>query len=347
MKLLTIIIPTYNMSAYLDRCLTSLHLPDAGLMEQLEVLVIDDGSTDDSLSIAQRHVSLCPNSIRAIHKENGNYGSCINRGLAEAAGQYVKVVDADDWVNTENLAEMMLVLSTTQVNAILTDHRHIEPSGKERFYVSLPIKANCVLQLDSLSDEAMRSVMMHAVAYRTDMLRNISYRQTEGISYTDQEWVFLPMAQAQTVYYLPQPVYHYLVGRSGQTVDLKVWERNFWMELQGMTVMLDEYIMWKERISDGARRYLQQRLAFRNYAIYEAYFTRFATGHNNELMKEYDQSLRQLNPTLWQLSAQYSIASFQYVKAWREAGYPPRMFRLKLHRLAASVLKSFSHNLHH
>lgn len=88
-KILTIIIPTYNMEKYLRRCLDSLIIDEEG-MKQLEVLVINDGSKDSSSQIAHEYQDKYPDTYRVIDKENGNYGSCINIGLKEAKGKYVK-----------------------------------------------------------------------------------------------------------------------------------------------------------------------------------------------------------------------------------------------------------------
>ena len=95
-KILTVIIPTYNMEELLPRCLDSFLIKDKKLMQQVEVLVVNDGSKDNSSSIAHRYEKLYPHTFRVIDKENGNYGSCVNRGLQEATGKYVKVLDADD-----------------------------------------------------------------------------------------------------------------------------------------------------------------------------------------------------------------------------------------------------------
>lgn len=110
-KILTIIIPTYNMEKYLRRCLDSLIIDEEG-MKQLEVLVINDGSKDSSSQIAHEYQDKYPDTYRVIDKENGNYGSCINRGLKEATGKYVKVLDADDWYNTKGLAKHILKLTS-------------------------------------------------------------------------------------------------------------------------------------------------------------------------------------------------------------------------------------------
>ena len=85
-KNLTIIIPTYNMQEYLQKCLSSLIVKKG--LETLEVLVVNDGSKDNSSIIAHEFEAKYPGVFRVIDKENGNYGSCINRGLKEATGKY-------------------------------------------------------------------------------------------------------------------------------------------------------------------------------------------------------------------------------------------------------------------
>ena len=93
-KLLTIIVPTYNMQDYLRHCLDSLIVSNEWL-DLLEVLVINDGSKDKSSEIGHEFEMLYPNTFVVIDKENGNYGSCINKGLEIATGKYVKVLDSD------------------------------------------------------------------------------------------------------------------------------------------------------------------------------------------------------------------------------------------------------------
>ena len=95
-KILTIVIPTYNMERYLEKCLTSLIIDDQDLMNQVEVLIVNDGSKDRSSEIAHSYQDKYSNTFRVIDKENGNYGSCVNRGLSEATGKYIKILDADD-----------------------------------------------------------------------------------------------------------------------------------------------------------------------------------------------------------------------------------------------------------
>lgn len=94
-KVLTIIIPMYNMEKYINQCLDSLMVQG---MERLEVIVVNDGSKDGSLAIARTYESRYPQIFCVINKENGNYGSCINCGLSKATGRYIRVLDADDFL---------------------------------------------------------------------------------------------------------------------------------------------------------------------------------------------------------------------------------------------------------
>ncbi len=96
MKLLSLIIPTYNMEALLPRCLDSLLVPET--LERLEVMVVNDGSKDGSLAVANRYKERFPQTLTVIDKPNGNYGSTINVALPVAQGKYVKVVDGVAWL---------------------------------------------------------------------------------------------------------------------------------------------------------------------------------------------------------------------------------------------------------
>lgn len=217
-KVITIIIPTYNMEKYLRRCLDSL-LVSTEVRSYLEVLVINDGSKDTSLSIAHEYESNYPECIRVIDKENGNYGSCVNRGLIESQGKYVKVVDADDYVITKNFELFIKKLCDIDVDLIVSDFDVVTIEGKvdKKWSYNLPQKKVSRF-IDYCNSFDFKNMQMHAVAYKKSLILDMDYKQTEGISFTDQEWMLYPMTKVDTFFYIPVVVYQYVIGREGQTV---------------------------------------------------------------------------------------------------------------------------------
>ncbi len=220
-KLLTIVIPTYNMENYLRQCLDSLLLPS--WMEQLEVLVINDGSRDQSSVIAKEYQSKFPNTFKVIDKENGNYGSCINRGLQEATGKYIKILDADDRFEKEGFSLLLKTLQENDADLFLTDTQQVYENGTYASLDKIDITNQKVLAIQNT--DIRKYIPMHCITYNLHIFKNMNYHQTEGISYTDTEWALLPFTAVQTCYYLPITVYRYLIGREGQTMDPAIWQK--------------------------------------------------------------------------------------------------------------------------
>ena len=224
-KILTIVVPTYNMQDYLRRCLDSLIVPEEQ-MTQLEVLVINDGSKDKSSAIAHEYQDKYPGTFKVIDKENGNYGSCVNRGLKEATGKYIKILDADDWFDTIGVSKFLSKLISIDSDVIITGFDVMDAIGKmtKKWKISCPPYKEMTLK--DLMEYHPLGILMHAICYRTGLLRDISYVQPEGISYTDQIWINEPLANAKSIIYFPITVYKYFVGREGQTVDPNVSIKN-------------------------------------------------------------------------------------------------------------------------
>ena len=206
MKHLSIIIPTYNMEALLPRCLDS--LVAAKHAQYLDVLVVNDGSKDNSSHIAHQYQEKYPDVVQVIDKPNGNYGSTINAGLLHAKGQYVKVLDSDDWFDTVALDELLSQLQTLDADMVVTHFSQLGPgSAKEVIRYNTmgkePYTYGQVYPVDDvLKDGYIRFFLMHALTYRTSLLREIEYKQTEGISYTDTEWATIPVFMLQRYVFL-------------------------------------------------------------------------------------------------------------------------------------------------
>lgn len=274
MKLLSLIIPTYNMAALLPRCLESLVTVQRA--EALDILVVNDGSKDNSLQVAQEWQAKYPNCIRVIDKPNGNYGSTINAALPLATGKYVKVLDSDDWFDTNVLDAFLdaaestdadiLVTHFSQIGANVTEVIRYNTMGRE------PYDYGKVYELDKvLQDGYIRFFLMHALAYRTELLRNMGYRQTEGISYTDTEWACYPTFYAKTICFLNLNLYQYNLDREGQTMDPKVLMKSV-NQMQIVTdAMLAFYEAHRNELSPIRVAWMKQYYENRLRILYKIY----------------------------------------------------------------------------
>lgn len=270
-KILSIIIPTYNMAALLPRCLDS--LTTSGVLDDLDILVVNDGSTDSSRAVAYSYAERYPQSIKVVDKKNGNYGSTINAALPLAVGEYVKVLDSDDWFDSQALAKYVAELKSLEqeVDVSVTHFLMIHEGGrtetvKYQNYGREPYTYGKVYNLDKvLGDGFIRYFLMHSLTYRTQLLRDHGYRQTEGISYTDIQWSSYPFFWAGSIVFHDLVVYRYNMDREGQTMDPAVIRKSL-PQLERMTMDLMDFYR-KADMSDLSearvgflRQYFKNRL---------------------------------------------------------------------------------------
>lgn len=276
MKLLSIIVPSYNMEKFLAHCVES--VLSSSSCEDVEVIIVNDGSRDNTLRIAQDFAARYANTVRVVDKENGNYGSAVNAGLAVAEGEYIKILDADDSFDSCRVADMVTFLHDMQgVDMVVTPFVEISESSSRRvdynLYSRKVYEYGKVYDADTIfADGAIRFFMMHGVCYRTALLRDMHYRQTEGISYTDQEWVFYPLFKVQTIAFADIPLYRYNVAREGQTMDAAVQMRSL-SQLLRVTEALARYFSAEVgAVGNEARRlFLRNIVVDRIKIVYRKY----------------------------------------------------------------------------
>lgn len=319
-KTLSIIIPTYNMERYLSNCLSSVIQDDNALMDTLEVLVINDGSKDKSSVIAHQFEKQFPQTFRVIDKSNGNYGSCINRGLKEAQGKYVKVLDADDSFDTTNFKAFLQFLQNCDEDLILSNFNIVDESRVVQKSIEYPFQENKTYHFSEIGESSAFGLMeMHAVTYKRENIIKLEYHQTEGISFTDQQWIFLPMTKVETIAIFGKPVYQYLMGREGQTMDPTVQARQKSHLIRCIYGMIDSYSACKECVDNSHLSYLHARLNPLIKGIYLYYFT-----HNDptllKVLEEFDETFRSKDIQLYTYIGRHnvsSIAGFDYIAFWR------------------------------
>ena len=314
-KLLTLIIPTYNMEKLLDRCLSSLVAKDNSLFQQVEVLVVIDGSKDRSSEIAHRYQDRYPAVFRVIDKENGNYGSCVNRGLKEATGKYIKVLDADDYFNTEAFTQYLATIKNQDSDLIITSGTNVTEQNEPMLKWRFDYEPNRMYPIEDL-----KRVWIHEVTHKTTLLREIGYVQTEGISYTDEEWVFYPMSMVKTFFTLNLDLYQYTVGREGQTMNPAVWSRSMKNEIQ-VSKGFFAYLATHTDLG-RAKNFYQSKMETRMQGFYYRALVECSLYRNHELI-DFDKWIKK-NYIQWYQSANNYCTQdgkFSFVKQWRAYDY--------------------------
>ncbi|MBR3921517.1 MAG: glycosyltransferase [Kiritimatiellae bacterium] len=293
-KLLSIVVPAYNMSDYLPKCLGSIIVDDKGLLQKLEVIVVNDGSKDRTSEIAHDFEAKYPDVFRVIDKDNGNYGSCINAALPIVSGAFVKILDADDSFDTAAFAKMLQRLdeserSAEQVDLLLTDFVEVDENGSEKLLRSMQLQDGVLLAVDTI--DRMPLLYMHSIAYRTENLRRLKYRQTEGVSYTDNEWTYYPMKLVRRIRYERLPVYRYLVGRAGQTMSQGVLRRSAWMVALIARRMTENFATMILDVPIVISKYLEDFVVMMNVKVYNLAILNVHNKEGDSALKEFDEVL--------------------------------------------------------
>ena len=246
MKILTIAIPSYNSMDYMRNCIESL-LPGG---EDVEILIVDDGSKDETPAIADEYEAKYPGIIRAIHQENGGHGEAVNAGLRNATGFFYKVVDSDDWVDAEAYQKILAFLKEA-----VKEEEPLDMLLSNYVYEKVGAKHKKVIQYHSILPEnryfgweeighfhASQNILMHSVIYRTELLRSFQFELPKHTFYVDNIFVYWPLPYVKKMYYLDVDFYRYFIGRDDQSVNEKVMISRIDQQLSVNKRMIDSFI---------------------------------------------------------------------------------------------------------
>ena len=219
MKLISFVVPCYNSSSYMHHALDTI----LEIKEDIELIIVNDGSTDDTLKIAKEYQKKYPQVIKVIDKENGGHGSGVNAGLGIASGKYFKVVDSDDWVDTSSLKKVVATLKKQDIDMLIVNYVYEkEGSPKEMGYLNV-FKENEIFTWQEVGHfKVSEYLLMHSVFYKTSLLKEIHLTLPEHTFYVDNIFVYYPLPFVKTMYYLNVPLYRYFIGRTDQSVNERV-----------------------------------------------------------------------------------------------------------------------------
>ena len=264
MKYISFAIPCYNSEAYMTHAIESI-LPGG---EDVEIIIVNDGSKDNTSRIGHEYAEKYPDIIKVIDKENGGHGDAVNSGLAAASGKYFKVVDNDDWVKEESLHRILQVLrgfeeEGQQVDMLIANYVY-EKEGMEN---KKCIHYRNVLPQDEIfhwSDighfHLDQYILMHSVIYRTELLQLCQLRLPKHTFYVDNIYVYYPLPHVRKMYYMDEDFYRYYIGREDQSVNEKVMIKRVDQQIFVTKKMIDMYQM-KEITNKKLKKYMINYLA--------------------------------------------------------------------------------------
>lgn len=256
-KVLTITIPAYNVEKYMDEVLPTFLA--GSILDKIEILIVNDGSKDKTSEIGKRYESEYPGVIRLIDKENGGHGSTINKGIELATGKYFKVVDGDDWVDTDAFVTYVNMLEKLNADAVATPYHRVNEVTKEKeLNVFNGVAFGREYQLDDIINMMDLKYQMHGLTFKTEIMKKIP-KISEHCFYVDQEYIIYPLKDIETIYFLDAPMYQYRVGNVTQSVSTQSYMRNREMHKRVTKNILEYY--QTEALSIEKKIFLKKRVS--------------------------------------------------------------------------------------
>lgn len=249
MKLLTITVPCFNSESYLKRCLDSLVMGG----KDVEIIVVNDGSTDRTGEIAESYAKRFPDLVTAVHKENGGHGSGVNTGLRLASGKYFKVVDSDDWLEEDAYRELLKQIKIwaesessgqmcTSPDLVICNYtyNHLDEGTEKTMRYRNVFPERQVCSWDEIrAFRPSQYLIMHALVYRTEVLKKSGVVLPEHTFYVDNIFAYYPLPYVETLYYMDADLYQYYLGREDQSVNEKVLMKRIEQQIKVTKIIAD------------------------------------------------------------------------------------------------------------
>ena len=304
MKLLSIAIPCYNSQDYMESCIESLLVGG----EEVEILIVDDGSSDRTAEIADDYARKYPTIVKAILQENGGHGEAVNAGIRNATGLYFKVVDSDDWVNKEAYVQILKtlyeLLRGPQTVDLLISNFVYEKQGATRKKIMQYRK--CLPQDRIFGWEEVKHMpkgkylLMHSMIYRTKLLHECNLELPKHTFYVDNIYVYYPLPHVRKMYYMDVDFYRYYIGREDQSVNEKVMISRVDQQIFVTKCMIDMYDMRKIS-KKKLRTYMTNYLAIK-MTVSSILLIRSKNAENLEKKRELGQFLKKKHyRTYWKI----------------------------------------------
>lgn len=304
MKILSVAIPCYNSEAYMRKCIESM-LPGG---EDIEILIVDDGSKkDNTAAIADSYQEKYPTIVKAIHQENGGHGEAVNTGIANASGVYFKVVDSDDWVDSDVLLKIIgllkeLIAGPDTVDMFISNYIYDKVGQKRKrimqYHSAMPTER--VFTWEEMGNMRLgHYILMHSVIYRTGLLRECGLKLPKHTFYVDNIFVFQPLPHVKKMYYLDVNFYRYFIGREDQSVNEKIMIGRIDQQILVTKIIADAMVEYMKKPMNGKLRKYMINYVDIMMTVSSVLLLKSGTEENLEKKKELWEYLKNASPKLY------------------------------------------------
>lgn len=295
-KILTISIAAYNVEKYIEDTLNSLLIPE--ILDDIEVFIIDDGGNDKTFSIAKRYEEKYPNTFHAINKENGGYGTTVNWSVKHATGKYIKLLDGDDWFDSNGLKQLIKCLKKTDADVIVSNGARAE-EGKEpkEMYPHCKELNSSVMTLDEASEFPV--VAMWGYTFKLDIVKSNYNDLPSKTLYTDQIFVMRALAKAKTVEFIGDIVYYWRLGRDEQSNSINSIRKHY-KDIIKVADIISQECEEIIKVNSKNKYPFQLKRAAAYYSVSISMLCRLEHNKCNwKLIKNWEKKTKETTPTIY------------------------------------------------
>lgn len=299
-KILTISIAAYNVGSYIRSTLDSLIIPE--ILDKLEVFIIDDGGTDDTLFIAQEYAKKYPGVFFPVHKENGGYGSTVMWSVEHASGKYFKLLDGDDWFTSENFAEFVKRMEISDADAFVSNTaKAVEGEEKHEMYAFTHKLDGRKISIDKADEYPV--VAMWAYAFKTSVVKENFRSLPLHTLYTDQIYVMYSLCGVKNIEYFGKVIYNWRLGRDEQSNSVGSIRKHY-REIIDVADIINEFYTEKKNkgVSDGLPYMLKRAAAYYSNSI-AMLLNLEKTSGNKKIIVDWEKSTKEKYPDIYEAAA--------------------------------------------
>ena len=307
MKYISFVVPCYNSEEYMEKCIKSLLIGK----DDVEIIIIDDGSKDNTGKIADKYQKKYPNIVKAIHQKNGGHGEGINVGLKHATGKYFKVVDSDDWLDEDAYKKLLKKIKHIDTDLVVWNYVYTYTDGRSDQVISFAnvYDEGKVLTWDDIHKFKLTQYpSLHSMMYKKSVLDKSNIDLPKHVFYEDNLFIYLPLVNTKTIYYLDLDLYRYYIGRADQSV-----QESQMIKRSSHQVLVSERVCTAydlTKIENKKLRKLMTRECIFLMTI-GVVFSRLAFNKEGEKQyKELWKSVKEKNPKLYRRMRYFSMATF-------------------------------------